>query len=115
MQEITGNWKKSFDYRFLAGEDLDGKTITLTIKAVGQDEAFNGKTKDKVVCLSFVETDKMIVLNRTNAKTITRNLGTPIVEKWKGQQIRVRPETIAAFGQQVTAIRVVLDIKSNQA
>lgn len=115
MQEITGNWKKQYDYRFLSGEDLDGKTITLTIKAVGKDSAFNGKTKEDVVVLSFVETDKMIVLNRTNAKTITRNAGTPIVEKWKGLQIKVRPETVAAFGQQVEAIRVVLDIKANQA
>ena len=114
MNEITGNWKKNFDYRFIAAEDFETE-IKLTIKAVGIDEAFNGKSKDKVLVLSFNETEKMMVLNKTNAKTITRLVGTPLVEKWKGLQIKLHPETVSAFGAQVKAIRVSVDIKANQA
>ena len=108
-KEITGSWKKNFDYRFISGEDLIEKDVTLTIKAVGIDEAFNGHKQEDVVVISFEETEKMMVLNKTNAKTITKRTGTVNVEDWKGFQLRLTCETVSAFGQQVLAIRVVTD------
>ena len=115
MEPIQGNWKKNFDYRFIAAEDFEGKTIELTIKAVGIDEAFNGKSKDKVVVLAFNETDKMMVLNKTNAKTISKMAGSALVENWKGLKIKLHPAPVSAFGQTVQAIRVVVDLKANQS
>ena len=116
MNEITGNWKKNFDYRFISAEDLDGQPRTLTIKAVGKDQAFNSKARrnEDVVVLTFAETDKMMVLNKTNAKTITRNLGTPIVEKWKGKQITINPVQENIAGEPMQVIRVKLDMKGGQ-
>ena len=103
---ITGNWKKFFDYRFISGEDLLDKDATLTIKEIGIDEAFNGKTKEDVVCVSFEETDKMLVLNRTNAKHLTLMFGTPSVDNWIGNKITLTCQTVQAFGQSVLAVRI---------
>ena len=108
-KELTGSWKKNFDYRFISGEDLLEKDVTLTIKAVGIDEAFNGHSKEDVVVVSFDETEKLMVLNKTNAKFITKRTGTVNVEEWKGFKIRLTCETVSAFGQQVLAVRVVND------
>ena len=106
-KELTGNWKKNFSYRFIAGEDLLKDDVTLTIKAVGIDEAFNGHSKEDVVVITFEETEKMIVLNRTNAKAITKRTGSVNVEDWKGFKITLTCERVAAFGKQVFAVRVV--------
>lgn len=105
-KEITGNWKKNFDYRFISGEDLLNADATLTIKAVGIDEAFNGKSKDDVVVVEFEETEKMIVLNKTNAKMLTKRTQSVNVEDWKGYKVTLYCDTVSAFGQQVFAVRI---------
>ena len=107
-KEITGSWKKYHDYRFIAGEDLT-KDVQLTIKAVGIDEAFNGKTKEDVMVLGFVETDKMVVLNKTNAKILQKITGSQLVEEWKGHQVTLTAKTVNAFGQQMLAVRIKED------
>ena len=118
MEEITGNWKKNFDYKFISAEDLEGQNRTLTIKSVGKDTAFNAKANknEDVLVITFAETDKMMVLNRTNAKTITRNTGTPVVEKWKGVKITLTPKLITVGREDVLAIRVKdeQNFKANQ-
>ena len=108
-KELTGSWKKNFDYRFISGEDLMAKDVTLTIKAIGIDEAFNGHTKEDVVVITFEETEKMMVLNRTNAKMITKRTGSVNVEEWKGFKITLTCERVAAFGKQVLAVRLLED------
>ena len=108
-KEISGSWKKHYDYRFISGEDRIRYRHCRTREAVGIDEAFNGHKQEDVVVISFEETEKMMVLNKTNAKTITKRTGTVNVEEWKGFQLRLTCMTVSAFGQQVLAIRVVTD------
>lgn len=103
--EITGNWRKYYDYRFISGEDLI-TDATLTIKSIGIDEVKTQKgTEDKVV-VAFIETDKMIVLNKTNAKTMTKLFSTPLIENWIGKKIVLTAEKVSAFGQTVSAVRI---------
>jgi hypothetical protein len=103
---ITGNWRKNFDYRYISAEDILDGNVTITIKEIGIDEAFNGKTKEDVVAIAFEETDKLMVLNKTNAKTMTKLFNTPKVEKWIGQKITLTATKVQAFGQTVSAIRI---------
>jgi len=107
---LKGPWKKNYDYRFIAGEDLDGKEVTVTIDKVGIDEAFNGREKEDVVVVSFKEADKMMVLNKTNAKVIAKIAGSQNVEDWTGTKIILRPQMVNAFGQQTLAVRVKEDL-----
>ena len=102
--ELTGSWKKNFDYRFIAGEDLT-KDVQLTIKAVGMDEAFNGKQKEDVVVVSFVETDKMMVLNKTNAIACADLFGDES-DAWQGQAIELFSTKTSFSGRMVPCIRV---------
>jgi len=100
------HWKKHFDYRFLSGEELDGKEIKVKIIKVTTEQAFNGKEKEDVPVLHFEGKDKGVVLNRTNAKTISQVLGSPFVEDWIGKEITLYSTEVQAFGQTVPAIRV---------
>jgi hypothetical protein len=102
------HWKKFFSYRFIAAEELDGKEITLTIIGVTTDEVYSptARAKEKKAALKFKETDKMVILNATNARKITEILGSPQVETWTGKRITLYPLAIQAFGQNIEAIRI---------
>ena len=102
------HWKKFFDYRFISAEELDGKEVILTIAGVTTDEVYSqsARAKEKKAALKFKETDKMVILNATNARAITTILGTPQVENWTGKRICLYPVAIQAFGQNVEAIRI---------
>ena len=109
MKELTGNWKKHYDYRFLSAEELT-RDVTVRIEKVVQEEAFNGREKEAVVVLMFAGKDKGVICNKTNAKTISKIAGSPNFEDWKGVDITLTTQTVSAFGQQVQAIRVKQDI-----
>ena len=100
------HWKKHFDYRFLSGEELDDKEITVKISKITTEEAFNGKEKENVPVLHFEGKDKGVVLNKTNAKVISQVLGSPFIEEWIGKEITLYATEVQAFGQTVPAIRV---------
>jgi len=99
------HWRKNFDYRFLAADELQGE-VTLTIKEMKKEEAFNGKEKEVVPVLHFEKTQKGLVLNKTNAELITKVLKSPFIEDWIGKQITLYSTKIKAFGELVDAIRV---------
>lgn len=102
------HWKRYFDYRFISAEELDGKEVILTISGIERDEVYSvsARAKEKKAALKFKETDKMVILNATNARSITTILGTPQVEQWVGKRICLYPVAIQAFGQNVEAIRI---------
>ena len=102
------HWKKLHDYRFLSGEELQGKEITLTIREVKSEEIYSQEAHGKELkhAVWFKETDKGIIVNATNAKAISKELGSPFIEDWIGKQITIYPARIRAFGTETEAIRV---------
>ena len=89
----------------LKAVDLQKKKWRVTIKDVQLaqfDE--NGKTK-RMLDLSFNETDKTLMLNRTNCTSIEYLYG-PDTDAWLGKQIVLYPTMVAFQGNQVEAIRV---------
>lgn len=102
------HWRKNFDYRFIAAEELGGE-VKVVIKSFSQEEAFNGKTKEIVPVIWFEKTEKGMVLNRTNSKVIARVLNSPYMEDWVGKEITLYPTMVQAFGQPTLAIRVKED------
>jgi len=99
------HWRKNFDYRFLAAEELPGE-VKLTIKSIQHEKAFNGKEEEAVPVLHFEKTEKGLVLNRTNARLIAKVLRSPYQEDWIGKEITIFPTKVKAFGDTVDAIRV---------
>jgi len=102
------HWRKYYDYKFICAEELDSKEVILTITGIDKEEVYSPtkREKEQRPALKFKETPKMVILNATNARSITTILGTPQVEQWVGKRICLYPVAIQAFGQNVEAIRI---------
>lgn len=112
-EQLKGHFKKHYDYRFLSADELT-KDVTVTIESITSDLAYDPKTREKepIVVMNFVGKEKGIVLNKTNAATVSENLETPDVEKWVGQKITLTTQLVSAFGSRVMAIRVKKESKN---
>ena len=105
------HWKKMTNPDYFGSHDLvhnDGSygQITVTITSVAQEKVKGSDGKDSLCIVARTQETKPIILNRTNCKTITKVLGTPIIERWAGQKIIVGVERVKAFGDVTDAIRV---------
>lgn len=82
------------------------KDATLTIRSVTMDRLpdHRGSEVDKPV-LHFAETDKGLVLNKTNVKVLVKLLGRE-TDEWRGKKIQIGHEWVKAFGDTVHAVRV---------
>jgi hypothetical protein len=88
----------------LTAKDLKGRTVKLTIKTVVSKRFDDGGVK---LILSFEETDRTLVLNKTNAKRIAESHGK-VWTRWDGKVIKIHPERVEFKGDIVDAIRVDL-------
>ena len=96
MTDLTGSYRKLYDSRFLAADDMpDGKEVSLTVKQIDRQKVQGG---DPVVAVHFTETPKMLALNRTNAALIRKALGSAAVETWVGKKITLYGTVCNAFG-----------------
>lgn len=101
------HWKQNFDYKFTGAYELQpGEERTLTINKTAREEVAN-TTGTKTLCFVayFTESNKPMVLNKTNCKTIAKLYGAN-VEGWIGKRIIIKSEQVKAFGELVDALRV---------
>jgi len=64
----------------------------------------NGKSEECTV--AKLEGIKPFIINRTNAKTISKVIGSPYIDKWVGQYITIFPTTTKVAGETVECLRV---------
>lgn len=97
------DYEKLFPGRFIKSADLDKRDVHLEIKGVRSEE-IDGKPK---AILSFQETKKELVMNRTNAESIKLMFGRE-TDDWIGRRITIYPATIQDpfQGGTTSAIRV---------
>jgi len=101
------HWKQEFNYSYTGAYELQpGEERLLTITKTQHEDvkSSDGKTQDCFVAY-FKESNKPMILNKTNCKTIAK-LYSPYVENWTGKSIIVKAETVKAFGETVDALRV---------
>ena len=92
--------------RFLKAEDFEeGQTFILTIASVGMEELGQGQKKETKPVAYFLETEKALVLNKTNANVIAQHLGDD-TEMWIGKKVAFTTIEVDSFGEIVRAIRV---------
>ena len=94
----------------IKAEDLKGKDVTLTIAGMEvrefDEEGKYGAYKAKKIVLSFAETDKTFVLNKTNGYSIAELIGIDDPSLWKGAKITIF-QTRTNFGNKmVDCIRI---------
>lgn len=108
MANLT-HWKKLHNPDYLGAYALNpGQDLIATIKAVGNEIVIgtDGK-KEECMVMHFAERDvKPMIVNSTNAKTITKLLKTPYVEEWVGSKIQIYTTEVKAFGDVVEALRI---------
>ena len=96
-----------FPSRYLKAADLQGEPIHLTIVEVIRDKVqmANGTKQEKYI-LRFKETEKELILNKTNAKGVAKVLSEPRAINWPGSKVTLKPTQCEAFGEIVDCIRV---------
>ena len=101
------HWKEALPGEYLGAHSLNGQDMIVTIQSAAKEiiTGANGKREECLV-LHFREQVMDMVCNRTNAKTITKVLGTPFLEDWSGKKIQLYPTTTKFGGEVVECIRV---------
>ena len=103
------HWKQMVNLDYIGAYALtDGKDLTLTIDHVVRENV-TGNNGKREMCLTvhWLERDyKPMIVNRTNAKTITKVTGSPYIEDWHGKQITLYVDTTRLGGDIVECLRV---------
>lgn len=105
--ETKTHWKKLTNpnyigaYAFLPGEE---KTVQIT--KVTREIVTGPDGKQDECTVAYLKGEKPVILNNTNADTVTKVVGSPYIEDWCGKWITLYVERVRAFGQTVDAVRV---------
>jgi hypothetical protein len=105
------HWKQLTNPDYFGSHDLfesdnQYREIIVTLVTV-EKKAVPGADGKKSDCIvATTKETKPIILNKTNCKTITRLLGTPAIESWAGQQVKIGVDKVKAFGDVTDALRV---------
>ena len=98
------NYNDAFPSRYIKASDLQGKTPTVTIDHVSLEAV--GRDKDQRWVAYFINKDKGLVVNKTNARTIATIANSPDTDEWGGVQIQLFVAQVDFAGDTVEAIRV---------
>ena len=91
---------------FLKCEDLKGNRLSVEIEAIEVRDFFN--KGEQQISISFKGKEKVLVLNKTNAKTIAKDYGDDETQ-WPGAKIIVFPTTCEYENKTVPCIRIMTD------
>jgi hypothetical protein len=97
---------EAFPSKYLEGKTLEGD-LSLTIKHVEMETVGQGDDVDTKPVVYFDEVNKGLILNKTNANTVSHLHGDD-TEDWIGKRITIFPTEVDFQGKQVMAIRVRL-------
>lgn len=107
MSEKLTHWKKLNNPAYLGAYSLEaGKDLIVKIKRVGNEIIIGSDGKKEECMLMHLDDEKPMIVNSTNAKTITKVLETPYIEQWQGKRIQLYSTKVKAFGEVVEALRV---------
>jgi sucrose-6-phosphate hydrolase SacC (GH32 family) len=98
------NINAAFPSKYIKASDLDGKTVTVTIREVKIEQI--GRENDPKPVIYFSGKDKGMVLNKTNARKIAQIVGAADTEQWTGAKIALFATEVEFSGDMVEAIRV---------
>jgi len=109
--EITDSITKHIDKNYLSSLDLMGQgVVELTIDRCEKHETLTyntGESDKNAILMYFRETPKPLKLCKTNIKSIATIFKSSKVADWLGKKIKLTVKTVAAFGKQKPAVRVV--------
>lgn len=82
------------------------KNMVVEIVKANKEHVQNGDKKEEAM-LIHLKNQLPVIVNATNAKAITKALGSPYIEDWVGKRIELTAKKVKAFGEWHEALRVV--------
>ena len=106
-EKLKGDFQKYMDKDFLGAWDLNetGDTV-LTIDHAERNDVKNDRGTEKKLAIYFREAKKPMICNVTNAKAISKAVGSTKVEAWENKKVALYRAQITAFGETRECIRV---------
>jgi hypothetical protein len=104
---------ESYGSQYLYSEDLlinkEYKSVTVEIEEAIPPNTLRSADKKMIDkwTLKFKGKDKLLVLCKTNVTLIHCIVGEPPGDAWKGATINLQVRVVEAFGENVTALRVM--------
>lgn len=93
-------------FKYLAGDMIGQNQITLTIANVTLEKMNSGRGGEQAKpCLHFVEREKLMVLNKSNAAAIAKELGVE-TDIWRGATVALAVENVKVGRNTVPSVRV---------
>lgn len=99
---------EAFPSNFLKADDLGGKSVTVEISEVTFEEIGQGRDKENKIIVAFKGKDKKLIVNKTNANTIAKLVGSDDTDDWAGNRITLTAREVDYQGTPMLAIRVSL-------
>lgn len=99
---------EAFPSKYLKAADLQNRAMTLKMARVDVEDP-SGKGEEAKPILYFQGKEKGLVLNKTNAGSITAGYGDES-DDWIGKDIEIYPDTTMYQGQMVACIRVRIPV-----
>jgi hypothetical protein len=84
------------------GEELQVTIAKVTIEGLKRQDG----TEEQKPVVHFTDSDKQLVLNKTNFERIVAATGQEDTDNWAGKKITLYTEIVDAFGESKPAIRV---------
>jgi hypothetical protein len=96
-----------FPSRYVKGEELGGRSVTVTISKVQPEKMRPNPQSPEVLryVLYTKEGKKGVVLSKTTATQIAQAVGSVETDEWIGRQITLYPEPMTVAGVKRVAIR----------
>jgi hypothetical protein len=102
-----------FPSRYLKPSDIGEVDLVLTIEAITIEDIGRSDHKDSKVLVHFKETEKALVLNKTNALTIAHLYGEQ-TGGWVGKRISLYITEVSFQGTPMLGIRIRMRVPSPQ-
>lgn len=99
------NIDSAFPSKYLKAADIGETDLALTIKEVVMETVGQGEEAEGKPIIYFNETEKGLVLNKTNTNTI-KGLYTAETDNWVGKTIALFATEVDFAGKQTLALRV---------
>jgi hypothetical protein len=101
------HWKKLTNPNYIGSEILQpGQELRLTIEKIVKEQVKTAEGTNECTIAYFKGGTKGMVINKTNAKIITKVLDTPYIEQWLGKSITIYAAKVNFRGELIDALRV---------
>lgn len=95
-----------FKGAYLKADDLQGRTVKVTIEDVRMEELGQGSEKESRAVAHFAGKDKGLVLNKTNWNILEEVCGSNDSDDWAGYSVTLYVTRVDYQGKRVPAIRI---------